>query len=76
MPEPGERRRLLRIGAGERRAQAVERWLQGNGATGPRYASRGLGGSRPVAPNARPNGADDPDGRQRNRRVEVVLQRA
>ncbi|MBD0273433.1 MAG: hypothetical protein ICV73_16075 [Acetobacteraceae bacterium] len=28
------------------------------------------------APVACPNGADDPDGRQRNRRVEVVLQRA
>ena len=27
----------------------------------------------PIAPNAKPDGADDPAGRQRNRRVEVVL---
>ena len=31
------------------------------------------GKTRPVAPNQYPDGADDPDGRQRNRRVEVVI---
>ncbi|WP_169542469.1 OmpA family protein [Sphingomonas baiyangensis] len=33
----------------------------------------GLGELRPVAPNANATGGDDPEGRQRNRRVEVVL---
>jgi outer membrane protein OmpA-like peptidoglycan-associated protein len=30
------------------------------------------GKKRPVAPNAKPDGTDDPDGRQKNRRVEIV----
>ena len=34
---------------------------------------RGFGETRPVAPNARPDGADDPEGRRRNRRVEIVV---
>ena len=33
----------------------------------------GWGKRRPVAPNAKPDGSDDPVGRQKNRRVEVVL---
>ena len=35
--------------------------------------TRGWGRSRPVAPNTRPNGADDPEGRQKNRRVEITV---
>lgn len=31
----------------------------------------GFGEDRPVAPNTLPNGADNPEGRKRNRRVEV-----
>lgn len=34
---------------------------------------QGWGKRRPVAPNAKPDGSDDPAGRQKNRRVEVVL---
>ncbi|MBV9631876.1 MAG: hypothetical protein JO230_27530, partial [Xanthobacteraceae bacterium] len=34
---------------------------------------RGFGKSRPIAPNAHADGSDDPDGRQKNRRVEVVI---
>ncbi|MCW2336045.1 outer membrane protein OmpA-like peptidoglycan-associated protein [Sphingobium sp. B2D3A] len=34
---------------------------------------KGLGKRDPVAPNARPDGNDDPEGRQRNRRVEIIL---
>jgi outer membrane protein OmpA-like peptidoglycan-associated protein len=33
----------------------------------------GYGATRPLVPNKKPNGADDPDGRQTNRRVEVIL---
>jgi outer membrane protein OmpA-like peptidoglycan-associated protein len=29
--------------------------------------------SRPIAPNQNPDGTDNADGRQRNRRVEVVI---
>jgi outer membrane protein OmpA-like peptidoglycan-associated protein len=36
-------------------------------------ATQGWGERRPVAPNSRPDGTDDPAGRQKNRRVVVVL---
>ena len=38
-----------------------------------RLRTIGLGEQRPVAPNAAADGSDDEAGRQRNRRVEVVL---
>jgi outer membrane protein OmpA-like peptidoglycan-associated protein len=57
----------------ERRADSVRQWLARQGLPGLRFSSRGLGETRPVAPNARPDGADDPDGRQKNRRVEIVI---
>jgi outer membrane protein OmpA-like peptidoglycan-associated protein len=34
---------------------------------------RGFGKTKPVAPNTTPDGRDDPEGRQKNRRVEVVF---
>ena len=34
---------------------------------------KGLGKARPVAPNQTTDGRDDPEGRQKNRRVEVVF---
>lgn len=40
---------------------------------GTKLQTKGLGELKPVAPNMKPNGADDEAGRQRNRRVEVVL---
>jgi hypothetical protein len=36
-------------------------------------AVRGWGRSKPVAPNTMPNGADNPEGRQKNRRVEITF---
>ena len=56
----------------ERRADAVKEWLVANGVTA-RLTTRGWGRSKPVAPNKRPNGQDDPEGRQKNRRVEIVV---
>ena len=29
--------------------------------------------TRPIAPNTKPDGKDDPAGRQKNRRVEIVV---
>ena len=54
-----------------RRAATVAGWIKSN--SGRAVASRGLGERQPIAPNAKPDGADDPDGRQRNRRVEIVI---
>jgi outer membrane protein OmpA-like peptidoglycan-associated protein len=60
----------------DRRARAVTRWLvERHGLDAARVEDRGLGESQPAAPNARPDGSDDPEGRQLNRRVEVILLR-
>jgi outer membrane protein OmpA-like peptidoglycan-associated protein len=56
----------------ERRADSVRRWLGGHG-IGTAMTTRGWGRARPVAPNTKPNGADDPVGRQKNRRVEITV---
>lgn len=58
----------------ERRAKAVQEWLIAKGylsATGSKTG--GFGKKRPVAPNTKPDGSDDPQGRQKNRRVDVVV---
>ena len=39
--------------------------------SGYQYQSVGFGESKPVAPNTKPDGSDDPDGRALNRRVEI-----
>ena len=57
----------------ERRAESVRKFLSAQGAT-LRMATRGWGEKKPVAPNAKPDGRDDPDGRQKNRRVEITVQ--
>lgn len=49
-----------------RRAEAVRAWLMAQGVDGARLEARGLGDTRPRAPN------DSPEGRQTNRRVELV----
>ncbi len=59
----------------ERRARSVEQWLAANGGNLPPMQAEGRGESEPVASNTGPNGADDPVGRQRNRRVDVLLER-
>ena len=58
------------------RAESVEKWLTEQERL-PRtgFSARGLGATRFVAPNTNRDGSDDPAGRQRNRRVEVVIQR-
>lgn len=58
----------------QRRADAVKDWLAASGGVeAGRLQARGLGETQPVAPNQNPDGSDNPAGRQRNRRVEVVV---
>jgi len=57
----------------ERRASAVRLALMDRGVSDARMIVRGFGKSRPIAPNEHEDGSDDPDGRQKNRRVEVVI---
>jgi outer membrane protein OmpA-like peptidoglycan-associated protein len=56
-----------------RRAQAVAERLRA-AAGGRTIATEGLGKRRPVAPNQHADGSDDTEGRQRNRRVEIVIE--
>ena len=58
----------------ERRAEAVKGWLVDHeGLRRVTFVTRGFGAERPVAPNAKPDGSDDPAGRQKNRRVEIIV---
>lgn len=61
----------------EARAQAVADWFGGQvGVRRREFQVSGRGEAEPVAPNAKPDGGDNPAGRARNRRVEVVIPRA
>ena len=53
----------------ERRAGAVRQWLIGRGIAASLITARGRGESAPVAPN------DTADGRQKNRRVDIRIQK-
>ena len=57
-----------------RRARAVSAWLTAEGGvTAGRLRSVGKGEAEPVAPNETVSGADDPEGRAQNRRVQVIV---
>jgi len=58
----------------ERRAGAVKRWFESHGLR-EHFSTAGFGGKKPVAPNTKPDGADDPAGRAKNRRVEIVVKK-
>ena len=61
----------------QRRAQAVATWLRQQTGLGRRpFFVVGKGEAAPVTPNAQPDGSDNPEGRARNRRVEVDIPRA
>jgi outer membrane protein OmpA-like peptidoglycan-associated protein len=58
----------------ERRAVAVKTWLGANeGLAKMPFKTAGFGARNPVAPNRKPDGSDDPEGRQRNRRVTFII---
>jgi outer membrane protein OmpA-like peptidoglycan-associated protein len=56
------------------RANAVKNWLvQNKVPNAVSFVATGIGADQPVAPNKNADGSDNPDGRQKNRRVEVIL---
>ena len=64
-------------GLSERRASAVAGWLEAHASLRPAdVRTRGWGRSKPIAPNTRPDGSDDPAGRARNRRVEITVMKS
>lgn len=62
------------LALGQRRAEVVRDWLVANTPlTAEVITARGVGEADPVAPNLTDDGADNPDGRALNRRVEFTL---
>ena len=60
----------------ERRAKTVQDWMmKKENLKHVHFSSRGFGASNPVAPNTKPDGTDNPEGRQKNRRVEIIVQK-
>ncbi|MDD5065986.1 MAG: gliding motility-associated C-terminal domain-containing protein [bacterium] len=57
----------------EKRAESVFNYMVDTGIDMNRLSKKGLGLSRPVAPNTNPDGSDNPEGRAKNRRVEFLL---
>jgi outer membrane protein OmpA-like peptidoglycan-associated protein len=59
----------------KRRAESVRTWFRKNGFADRSFVVKGWGAEKPVAPNTTPDGKDDPEGRQKNRRVEIVIRK-
>ncbi|MBI3325177.1 MAG: OmpA family protein [Nitrospinae bacterium] len=60
----------------DKRAASVKSWLaQKGGVDGKRIKTKGWGKAKPVAPNTHPDGSDNPEGRQKNRRVEITVKK-
>ena len=58
----------------QRRADAVKAWLiEKGGLKDVKIVTKGYGESKPVAPNTKPDGSDNPKGRAKNRRVEIYV---
>lgn len=58
----------------ERRSDSVKNWLLAQGVASP-MTTRGWAETKPVAANTHPDGRDNPEGRQKNRRVEIVIKK-
>ena len=59
------------------RAESVRNWfVTKEGLKDVSFATKGYGAKNPVAPNTKPDGSDDPDGRQKNRRVEITVKKS
>jgi len=59
----------------DRRAASVKSWLVEHGIAAASIRTQGLGSTKPIVPNKKPNGSDDPEGRQKNRRVEITIKK-
>lgn len=58
----------------EQRAESVASTLESDGVSSQRVTIKGYGKRYPVAPNTTADGVDNPAGRAKNRRVEVVIE--
>ncbi len=57
-------------------ADSVKNWLiTREGLKDVDFETQGFGAKDPVAPNTNPDGSDNPDGRQKNRRVVIIVKK-
>lgn len=60
----------------DKRARSVRDWLSVKGELDQvNFETRGYGESKPIAPNTKSDGSDDPEGRAENRRVEITIKK-
>lgn len=57
----------------QKRAESVINYLIKKGIDKNRLVAKGYGETRPIAPNENPDGSDNPEGRQKNRRTEFRI---
>jgi peptidoglycan-associated lipoprotein len=57
----------------QQRAESAVTYLISKGVSAARITAKGYGESQPVAPNENPDGSDNPEGRQENRRTEFKV---
>jgi outer membrane protein OmpA-like peptidoglycan-associated protein len=61
------------IDLSQRRATAVKQYILSRGVPEEQVETIGFGKSSPLSPNVNPDGSDNPEGRSRNRRAEILL---
>lgn len=57
----------------QRRAESVVNYLISKGVPKEQLIAKGYGETRPIAPNSKPDGSDNPEGRELNRRTEFKI---
>ncbi|MBN2538766.1 MAG: OmpA family protein [Deltaproteobacteria bacterium] len=58
----------------QKRAEAVKAWFETKGGlAGVTFQTIGYGEAKPATPNTHPDGSDNPEGRTKNRRVEIRI---
>jgi outer membrane protein OmpA-like peptidoglycan-associated protein/tetratricopeptide (TPR) repeat protein len=65
--------REYNIGLADRRARAVINYFSANGISGSRFIKKAAGATNFIAININPDGSDNPEGRQYNRRVTLGI---
>jgi outer membrane protein OmpA-like peptidoglycan-associated protein len=64
---------VYNIELSQRRAESTVNYLIRKGIATERLVAKGYGESKPIARNTNPDGTDNPEGRQRNRRTEFKI---
>lgn len=64
---------IYNLDLSQRRAKSCVDYLTSKGVSASRMTSKGYGLTMPIAPNQLPNGKDNPEGRQLNRRTEFKV---